>query len=349
MDFVKDQNPKPLYKFFDSMPEYVKSASLVTEEETEKLASAAFADPIRREFPCHTKVATWNSAAYYAGSGMNNESIRNRIVKAAETHGIKEDVEAVLAKTFTKYASDKTDSSVSEFALIVDFGDGDVKGFYKCGSAEDIVEACLQLTADIKDQRIPAEYMRDAATNIVKAAKQFDCLEDLPQQIKNLGTPKLLDFDHAASVLRLRKNAGVDEEGVELYQEIVKAASEDPDNVENYIALCNDLDRMHSVRYSSMQPTPAEAFYSGPLVDDIIKMANENVIVGSVMVPVSAFESLPDEELKKHFNKEAAEILIGIKDLATKSAAYASEMFEKLNMSSAGERKLLGLLIKHSA
>ena len=207
MDFVKDQNPKPIY-LADSLvglPEYVKDASQIMPEDVKDLADAAFGNPGLREFPVHTKEATWLSAAYAMGSGQWQADLHleQTIRKAAALH----EIDADLQKLEDAFAAQHKQASTPEsrFALSVDFGGAAGLGlqhFYAINDPYQICKSARDMTNDLADSRLRIEFFRPAAVELIKAARSFSMdLEDIHPQVRCVGEDRLLeDLDGAGEV-----------------------------------------------------------------------------------------------------------------------------------------------------
>lgn len=84
-------------------PEFVKSASRdeLVPDYPEDVLLRVCADPINLRYPCHTKAATWTSAAYFVDDYENLPSryrtvTGEKIMKFAEYHGISQDVDHLI-------------------------------------------------------------------------------------------------------------------------------------------------------------------------------------------------------------------------------------------------------------
>jgi hypothetical protein len=340
MDFITDHNPSSLYSVFNTLdteeiPEYVKQANQMNEEDVAGLRSIAFADILNREFPIHTKEATWLSAAYAKGLDGIRPKVYERIKAAAKKHGISEDLDYMESKM------DETVKSASQsgpkkklhedFALTIDFeGDVGVKSYYPIKNAAQTVDSSMRLMRDEKDGRIPIEIVKSAAVEIVKAAKVQGVFDDqLPQRVWSLGAERVPDFDKAAQVAEQRRwVSDISEEAINLYKEVVKSASEDSvDNIDRWVECWNHLDKLHNVKYSSVIIDPYQAFFSGEKVDNLKRASEENIILQDVLVPVGVFTNLPKETIEKHFNKYAAETIIELQKKASENTEEANKGF----------------------
>lgn len=84
------------------VPDFVKRASDNDQfGDPETLQTHVYADPSKRLFPCHTKAATWLSAAYFAHqqsqySETHRAFVQDRIIKVAEFFGIKPGIQQLF-------------------------------------------------------------------------------------------------------------------------------------------------------------------------------------------------------------------------------------------------------------
>ena len=88
IDFVTANNPA-IFGYLqekDAIPGYVLSSNKITKEEVDRLDKVAFANQAERLYPCHTKEACWESAAYFAGSGESDANVKANIEKMASFH-----------------------------------------------------------------------------------------------------------------------------------------------------------------------------------------------------------------------------------------------------------------------
>ena len=329
-DFVRDANPKPLYKAgsLASLPQYVKDYTLPSEEDVEKLASAAFADKQNRLHPIHTKEATILSGIYLEGVGLGNSKAMGNVKAAASVFGVLEDLESVLkdlSSSIEKSANDKSNNIGNEvYAITIEFDSEKTASFYPIGNDVQIRASAVALNNSLLEGKIPSDWAHTAAVSIVKAAKKAGLHDnDMPARIRRMGIERLVDFDHAKEAATLRQYDGVPTECVELYSDIVKAAEENPESVQECIKLWSDLDMTHNVKYASTF-TPEEAFYAGERLDRLEKMATEVVLIQDVMVPVKEFASLADTRVNNNFRKEAAQTIREAIKLASVNVADAT-------------------------
>ena len=128
MDFSHDENKTQFLAVCDifGLPEYVKSAVAEEQEDLSTLQPSAFAGI--REYPVHTKAATWMSCAYFT---MNEdqlhrnerEFVKSRLEKCAKEWGVdfsgiqKDYCVATAVHEPVKYALVEKDQSENEVKL----------------------------------------------------------------------------------------------------------------------------------------------------------------------------------------------------------------------------------------
>lgn len=331
LDFVSDQNPKHLPALAGKMPDWVKSASAVQPEELRDLHAAAFADPVARLHPIHTKVAAYMSVAYLAAAGVNPEAPEYKAAKtAAGIFGITADVEAAeqdLAATVKTAAA--TDEYRPSFALFVKTAaEGEPTGYYPLTSFCQVQDSARALADDFSRGKLPIGWYRDAAVETMKAASYFGVRPDeVFGAVRDMAVDRCVDFKTAAARVDMRKYAGLPEDAVALYRDIVKSAeAEGPSEVLKYVNAIEDLDRALEVKYAGVQLNPWQIFHGGPATEELEKMASSNVVCFNVMVPGVEFANIPARDVQMRMSAaQAAPVLEAIKTAAT-DPARASRM-----------------------
>ena len=336
MDFISDNNPKHLNKvqsLLGEFPEYVKSANLA---DRPNVARGSFANSINKEFPMDTPENTFLSYAYLKSASMaslskgldpsvltkkNILTWENKLIEAAQIHGISEDLEKVSNAVEADKEKNKP-SANDRFALIIDFKkEGGLKYYYPIDTRENLENSARELVEDIS--RVPLEAFRTASHNIVKKAKLLKVPSTrIPDKVRRTGADR--DFNekiatHAAN----QRSRKFGEDAGNIYLDIVKAASTDTQNLGNYINLFMDLDRVNNVDYSNGTLNPYEAFYSGVEKEEIEKAANRHVLLAEVPVPVEEIEKSEDL-IKECFNKEDQEELLSVVSLSKEGGIKAA-------------------------
>lgn len=338
MDFVSDQNPRPLYRIdaLAGTPDWVTQAPIITTADTEKLASVAFADPVKREYPCFNKVATYLSYAYLRGTNQTRPDVEARVRKAGEAFGITAELDKIDQQlTQTKSA---TAAPVPLFALPA----GSVKeanfNLYPINSREEIESSAHQLIHDRGRMPIGAYYK--AAKAIVKAANQFPGTV-LPAKVVEAGQDRYPNFEFAAKMAANRRFVVKDEQALVLYADLVKAAEATTDiDAEQFAELWSDLDRTYGVKYANGILDPYAALFSGPTKAEVEKMASTFAFVAETPVPMQVLQAIPETTLKQRFSTKTAEAFIGWRKLA------AADLTTKLaQLDRAVQRELLRIAV----
>ena len=103
---ITDDISKKYYNAFTqqvTMPEYVKSAEVLTHEDSQNISSEAFADSVNKKFALDSKANCWCSALYFYGNQCSNSPVgkqaEDKLLKAARVWGVTEDV-ANIKKSF---------------------------------------------------------------------------------------------------------------------------------------------------------------------------------------------------------------------------------------------------------
>lgn len=364
-DYVIDQNPGLFAHLADKglVPEYVMQSDRVTREEVDPLSVVAFADPYNRRFPCHTKAACWQAAAYFAGNNMCKEYVKENIVKMAAAHDISDDVDAVFEafrEELTKAAASqpKEEAPIRKYAMTINFegfqGRG-VEEFYPVNSYSEVITASEDATTDFRSARLPIMAMRKVAYNIVDAATAFSVpVSELTPETRNMGIKRLPDPFAASDLIGIRKNAGVD---VTLYKSILAELEESitkTASVDDAIMLADDvaarivqMDTRNGIKYNSLMPNPYDIIFTGPTLEELNKAAAQLVVIEGVRVPVSDFLNLSDSTIEKTFSSKIGEVIKGAKadvagDCTIEKCASANE--KVLTLSEDARKVLLAVL-----
>ena len=329
-DFVRDQNPTPLYYIYqqDYLPDYVKEAAFMEEEHVRELHDIAFADKVNRLHPIHSKTAAYLSGIYLAGHGENSGPVWEAVKQACEYYGVEDDLEqavtALMADPdYTKEASEETE----KWAVHVQWNEEEVGSYYPINTPEEVKIAGVNLDQDYNRGKMPVEIFRAGAKNIMKEAhEQGVPLNSIPKSVQENGTERLPNLDYADLMLYTRKEAGVPEEGMEIYKRCIKIAKEagTDEAVETAVSIWRDLDTVHDIDYLKQAngervPSPQECFYTGMTVDELRKTAQEHVVLKGIMIPHVDFAQGLDSNfdvIDREFSKEAAEEIKGVLKIA---------------------------------
>lgn len=347
MDFTNDSNPSQYKALLGllKIPTFVKSAS---SKDYTSLPASSFADTIKREYPMGTPEDTWRSYVYLKTasnlSDEKREELEEKLCVASTAHGI-EDQFAEIDATAADFDQIKTASwnENTKFALVIDDVDkGEERKYFPINTLREIQDANRNLAS--ARNKMPSQLFKRAAENIYNASIEAGMSEkEIPELVKVAGIKREPDFEYALKVAEGRKR-WTDEDGVELYRDVVKAASEDPENLDAYIDLFEELDQGFNVKYSSLNEDPYCAFYSGIESDEFEKVANEHILVFDEVVPIEAFTKLASR-VRTYFNKKIASEIEAL--VSEDNNAKITTKLAQLD--TATQKKLLRLLIDSSS
>ena len=346
MDFTKDQNPTALYevgiKAGDSLPNYVKEASILQEEDLVSLHDCAFADPTNRLHPIHTKAAAYMSAVYLAGEGKIDSKEFAAVKEAAALFDIEEDIDAAIA-LLPQSEKSAHELATEKYALSFEIEEQDTWKAYAINNEVDVTKAATDAVRDWNDEHIPTDWFFHAARNIVKRANELNIARnDIPEKIWRFGEERLVDFNNVDYAIGERARAGV--EDVFEYAQALKQASAGEITVEQAVDTWMGLDAANNISHKRVT-SPHEAFYSGAKVAYLKDLSEKNIFVSEVMVPAEEFSKLAADNYKAvrmAFRKEAAANIINI--LSEKDAAKTSAKIASLESNQ--QKQLLSLLLK---
>lgn len=346
MDFTKDQNPTALYevgiKAGDSLPDYVKEASILQEEDLASLHDCAFADSTNRLHPIHTKSATYMSAVYLAGEGKLDSKEFAAVKEAAALFDIEQDIDAAIA-LLPQSEKSAHELATEKYALSFEIEEQDTWKAYAINNEVEVTKAATDAVRDWNDDHIPTDWFFHAARNIVKRASELNMARnDIPEKVWRFGEERLVDFDNVEYAIGERSRAGV--EDVAEYAQALKQASDGAITVEQAVDTWMGLDAANNVSHKRVT-SPHEAFFSGAKVAYLQDLSEKNIFISDVMVPAVEFNKLASDNYKvvrMAFRKEAADNIINVlseKDTAKTSAKIA-------NLESNQQKQLLSLLLK---
>jgi hypothetical protein len=158
-------------------PVFVKKATFedVTGNTAKPLPKRAFAHPSAQEFPFHTAAATWVSMAALLEKKADLDqvlynNIYDKIVGAAEFHGITPDITALIKVSADKRPFNEDELSDSDFGLIFTENGQKERHFRMCNAQE--VKIAAEYLQERRDQ-IPFEYRQKIAEKIIDKANEY--------------------------------------------------------------------------------------------------------------------------------------------------------------------------------
>lgn len=366
-DFVSDNNPTAVFHVDKKLgiPDYVKSASVITPEDVADLAPVAFAAPGVSKFPIFSKAATWFSAAYFYGNKMEDKDIEDRIKNASVVFGCADDVSQV--KSLFSDLEKKASAPAVKYALTADFngqfGRG-VQNFYPISNYGEILGSSEMILKDASEGALPLEYFRTASVNLIKAANEHGVpVDELHDKLIAAGTLCTPDWEMAERGIEHRKQAGLSEDKLQEYRDVVLGAraefeksgsvitEESIENNDRWVDIWCDLDRDYGIKYAGI-PTPYQSFYAGLSLAEFEKAASEHVFIGDVMVPREELMMLQPHTIDEHFTKEdasviksAREYIAHVSGVTSESTGRCSDELSKLDADTSHD--LLKVLLKN--
>lgn len=156
-------------------PDYVKSAAPIRDEELARLPQVAFADPVNRKFPLHTKAAAWLAQTYFDEakhlySTREAAAVQDKITKAAAYWGIAEHVKAASLTLQHTHSQAPTELTDADYAMVVTTGDQKER-YWPLNSASSVKAAAATLYN--KRMKFPYEWRKIAARKILHKAREL--------------------------------------------------------------------------------------------------------------------------------------------------------------------------------
>lgn len=274
-------------------PNYVKTASY--DELTPNTESANFyetlADPIKAQYPCHTKAATWVSAACFAEdcdsmSPGHRDFVGSRLEKYADFWGIRSDVESIVAK---KHARIKQAAPVAEsypddcYAVVQTINGKEVRQGLMRNREE--LEKAAEWLLENRDE-MPLDMCTGIAQRILRKEAQLNASLESHRRLEQLTGRGALPSKDIAKGLRERarivaptyKAASVEiGKLADIFEKRpIKAGSPAMYKAANAIDLYDQHCGLTAMRKRGEIPYPEELCY-GCTASDFHKYASDNV------------------------------------------------------------------------
>lgn len=326
-------------------PAYVKQASAADLETPDDLPTDAFADRAGRQYPTHTKEATWLSNARFWSTALENPddhtATAQRLLVSAELHAIKDDVRAVLEKVGQAHDAKVTQLPAEDYALrVADPNGGAELKFYPVATEQQVKESSANL---LKERYVmPLDWRRMAASALLKRAEALSIAlpaehDDYLRRAAGRGISSVDTLSAAltkrADLLFRTKHQVACGKVLEAARELTKQASSRELSAK-VAALLDAVDResgLH-VRYITDLPLPEESCFQ------VLRKHAQAYAEGFVKLPGGNSYSVAD----------VAEALAAGKDLTVPSlikAASSDRLRSALEGLTAGEAARVSLLL----
>lgn len=326
-DFISDNNSVRYLLYAQKQnlfPEYVETSPLLEAKDVEGLNKVAFADPDRREYPCHTDYATWLSACYFASSGCDNKEIRARIEKQAAYHKISDDIKT-LFDTFSKFvksaAAPQPEEPIEKFAFVIDFAGAAGKnkvGYYPINNLNEMYKSADEATEDYLSGNLePTEFI-SITEEIVKAAAEIGVpATSFEPIIGRYGARNLPEFAnaHSGAFYRGLYNAEAGDrckaalaEAEELFQK--SATFDEGVKIGRELAMTyRELDKEYNIPYMGNIADPFTEICVGMSESTLNKYASQSVRIADVFVPAVDFVNLDVDSIVTDYSKNTIDLL----------------------------------------
>jgi hypothetical protein len=333
MDVNDDVNHQQLYALdkLVGIPEFVKSAEM---EPVKQLPSSAFADPIRRKFPCHTKAATWLANAYFQQVAKLYPKdqctlVQDRIIKCADYWKIRGLVDDFNKKWEKMSRFDEPSLPDSEYAIVANVDSHKVRRL-PMPTPVSVKIAGERLYADRFSYTYPmrkaaaqrillkaAEIDKTGAENVPVGGLSFDIeTESYLTKAAGIGTthPQWAAEKLANRVLMMGKLDPRNEVQVNMAKVATMVGEMDKPDTDTFLKLAelvDEVDRATGIcnHYIHGVELPEEIFFdvqekaAAELAGQHVVLQNGNVY------PISAFSELPVEKIAEVLGSEFADAI----------------------------------------
>ena len=273
-------------------PDFVKSASMkdITPPTDSDNFFEILADPIHVQYPCHTKAATWVSAACFADNQdkfpeAQRQLIGMNIEKFAKFHGILPEIESLIAQRNRqiKQASMKEVVPDDQYAILQEVNGKQIKaGLIR--NATELKKAASWLLENRNE--MPLENCTDIATRILKRADALGVSLDENRRLEQLTGKGIRPSEDIAYCLheRARLVASRNKEASVKMHKLAEVFEKQPyraGSMEMYKTACaiDKFDqncKLTAMRSRGEIPFPEEVCYE-VTASDFRKFASENV------------------------------------------------------------------------
>ncbi len=357
MDYLNDSSVRYLHRLNNllTVPDYVKAAS-VSPEDHVKLANFCFADAANKEYPIHTKGATYLSHYYYQVTRQDNSQLAARIKQAAFKHGILADLEVLDNALKKETPMNKAASTGPRYAVYVDFGspdpkadkpwrrNGGIQGFYPCNNSTEIEDSSVKLANDFR--KLPLPTFVEGSRNLIKAASETATdTAGLPRVIRFYGEERVPDFDRIEEFAEKRASAT----GNSVYRDIAAAAKADQGRpLDDYVQLWEEADTMLKVACSEGEPDAYRIFYSGMTKQAHLDILSSLVTIADVPVPLDAVRNINEQLPSRYFAKEAATRLVNVIKMSKALSGPDLGNLVQQTINEAEQKAFLNLVVRHA-
>lgn len=290
------------------LPDYVKQASQSALEPAETLPTTAYADIVNKQFPCHTKAATYISWLYFLEKrdGLNTKSaelLEARLTNFSNRWGMAQEVAVLREKHAAAHRDTLATLPDSAFAIVWVDGSGSKARHLPMRNATE-VKVAAEWFRTHRDSFKWDDRQTVACKLLDKAVKFGAALgEDLDDMLEKQAGRGVYVPSRVADMIENRTRA-VDRLPAEVKERMLKLAanvksnamlSMDPATSANLARTLDMFDRSYGItgNYSTLVPRPEDVLFAGTL-----KTAGQFIKDACTLVTGSVYE-------KKEFAKLA--------------------------------------------
>lgn len=325
MDFTADRGGVELARLTKlyTFPDYVKQADLATTQNPENIAVTVFADPVRRQFPCHTKAATWINSVYFLEKKAEFHPKDQAQIQARFDHyiafwGIKAAVDQAQARWAALHKTADARRPDADYALVW-AGDNGVKERRLPLTTRMEVKAAAEYLITYRD-RIPFADRHTIAGKILEKAAAFGVhLGDHREGVEKQAGQGVCDPAEVVTLLEGRAHLARDPA---LRDQIRKIAAEvrrvpqralQPDQLVKLAATVDMVDRTLGLvgKYTAVLPRPEDVLFSATF-SKVAQAVDDHVALTSGKVyEKSALAKLAQDDLRDLLGAEFVERVVG--------------------------------------
>ncbi len=324
LDQNLDLNGQEKHRLFTlyGVPDFVKSAEQPDVHGGEQLAPTEYADPLRKLYPCHTKAAVWTSAAFFFENQsqfppMRATTIEDKIVKAAEIFGIKENVIKLKEDIQTSKVDDINQLPNEKFAYIKENEDGSFNRSYPLRNAIETKQAA-EYFMQYRDEFPWADRNR-FAMNVLRAAEEYGAsISDIRNELEKSAGQGLCSASDVVKAMQQRARAAkLTAATAPLADNLVKLAAmveQNPNSLlqrqHMLVELLDDVDRRAgwANRYASDFSRPEDVVFgvTEKSASDLASRLIGNPFTGNYY-QVDALSQLPVNKIAEVMGEDMAE------------------------------------------
>ena len=245
MDILHDSTKAVLLNIGNTcqIPKYVLDSEALEKTASYDFRDTLFADEDRRQFPLDSKASTWLSAAYFAKTAeidYKNKAVRDymegRIKHAADVHGIRKDVDDVMAAIRAPKQEKKAADSAENWGCFS-------KKLYPMFDKDGVKQANAYFEENCY-KLLPVDR-HEVARNIVKKCAEYGVdYNDTVRMEAGLGMPdRNFLMENVLDRVSRIKDPATQVKVAEMAEALMKATTEEfSDNLEKLAGYIEDLD-----------------------------------------------------------------------------------------------------------